>query len=71
MHQYHDVTFLGPKSGRAQYGNSQKGEEDEKGKRGRENGKSERGYWGNKVDPVVEKSSGSETSDYYHIIYLC
>ncbi len=71
MHERHDVTPLGPKSGRAQYGNSQRGREDRKGKRGGENGKGERGHGGNKVGPVVEKSSGSEASDYYHIIYQC
>ncbi len=42
-----------------------------KSKRGGENRKGERGHWGNKVDPVIEKSSGSEASDYYHIIYQC
>ncbi len=71
MHERHDVASLGPKSGRAQYGNSQRGGEDGKGKKGGENGKGERGHRGNKVDPVVEKSSGSEASDYYHIIYQC
>ncbi len=71
MHERHDVTPLGPNSGRAQYRNSQRGVENGKGKRGRENGKAERGHWGNKIDTVVEKSSGSEASKYYHIIYQC
>ncbi len=39
VHQCHDVVSLGPKSKRAQYANSQKGGEDRKGKRGRENRK--------------------------------
>ncbi len=69
VHQCHDVAPLGPKSGRAQYGNSQRGGEDGKSKRGGENGKSERGHRGTKVDPLVEESSGFEASDYYHIIY--
>ncbi len=63
VHERHDVALLGPKSGRSQYGNSQRGGEDGKGKRGGENGKVERGHRGNKVDPVVEESSGSEESD--------
>ncbi len=72
VHQCHDVVSLGSGSERAQYGNSQRGGEDGKGKRGGKNGKGERGggvYWGNKVDLVVEESSGSEANDYYHIIY--
>ncbi len=69
VHERHDVAPLSPKSGRAQYGNSQRGGEDRKGKKGGENKKGERDHWGNKVDLVVEESSGSEASDYYHIIY--
>ncbi len=69
MHQHHDVLPLGPKSGRAQYENSQRGGEDGKGKRGGENGKGERGHRGNKVDTAVEESNGPKASDYYHIIY--
>ncbi len=69
MHEYHDVVPLGPKSRRVQYGNNQRGEEDGKSKRGKENRKGEKGHWGNKVDLVVEESSGSEASDYYYIIY--
>ncbi len=71
MHQQHDFTPLAPKSGKAQYENSQRGGRNGKGKRRGENGKGERGYWGNKVDLVVEESSGSKASDYYHIIYEC
>ncbi len=71
VHECHDIAPLNPKSGRAQYENSQRGGEDGKGKRGGENRKGERGHRGNKVDPVVEESSGSEASDYYHIIYQC
>ncbi len=72
VHQRHDIAPLSPKGKRAQYGNSQRDEEDKKCKKGWENGKSERGrrgHWMNKVDQVVEESGGSETSDYYHIIY--
>ncbi len=74
VHQRHDVTPLGPRSKRAQYGNGQRDGEDGKGKRGGENRKGKRGrggYWRNKVDPLVEESSGSEASNYYHIIYRC
>ncbi len=69
VHERHDVTPLGPKNRRAQYGNSQKGGEDGKGTKGGENGRGERDHRGNKVDPMIEESSGSEASDYYHIIY--
>ncbi len=69
VYQRHDVAPFSPKSGRAQYGNSQRGGEDGKGKRGRENEKGERGHRRNKVDLVVEESSGFKASDYYHIIY--
>ncbi len=62
MHQRHDIAPFGPKGGKAQYGNSQKGGENGKGERDK------RGHRGNKVDPVVEKSSSSEVSDYYLII---
>ena len=68
------VALLGPKSGRAQYGDGQRGGEDRKDKRSRENRRDERdggGHWGNKVNLVVEESSSSETSIYYHIIYWC
>ncbi len=74
MYQRYDVSPLGPKSGRAHYGNSQRSGKNGKGKRGGENGKGERsarGHWGNKVDPVVEECSGFEASNYYHIIYKC
>ncbi len=71
VHQYYDVIPLGSKSGRAQYGNSQRGGENEKGKRGGENGKGEKGHRRNKLDLLVEENSGSEISDYYHIIYQC
>ena len=74
VYKYHDVAPLGCKSGRAQYEEGQKGGEDEKDKKDGENGKSERGggrYRGNKVNPIVKESSGSEASVYYHIIYQC
>ncbi len=44
VHEHHDIASLGPKSRRAQYGNSQTGGKDMKGKRDRENGKDERGH---------------------------
>ena len=72
MYQRYNIALFGSKSERAQYGNGQKGKEDGKNKRDGENGKDERGggdHQGNKVDPMVEKSSGFEASDYYHIIY--
>ncbi len=74
MHQHHDVALLGLKKKRAQYGNNQRGRKDGKSKRDRESRKGERnkgGHQENMVDLVVEESSGSETSDYYHIIYQC
>ncbi len=74
MHQRHDVAPFGPRSRRAQYRNGQRDGKDRKGKRGKENRKDERGgesHRGNKVDSVVEESSGSEASNYYHIIYRC
>lgn len=48
--------------------------EDGKSRRDGENvidEKDGRSHWGNKIDPVVEKNSGSETNVYYHIIYYC
>ena len=71
MYKCHDVAPLGPKSGRAQYGESQRSGEDEKDKRDRENGRGERdggGHRGNKVNLVVGESSGSKASIYHHII---
>ncbi len=44
MHERHDIAPLGLKSGRAQYGSSQRGGEDGKDKKGGENGKDERSY---------------------------
>ncbi len=72
MHYRYDVASLGPKSRRAQYGNSQRDREDGKGKKVGRNGKYEKGGRGhreNKVDTVIEENSSSEASDYYHIIY--
>ncbi len=74
MHQRYMVAPFSPRSWRAQYENGQMGRKDGKGKRGKKNGKGERGggdYQGNKVDLVVEESSGFEISDYHHIIYRC
>lgn len=74
VYKRHDVAPLGPKSGRAQYGEGQRGGEDGKDKRGGENGRGERGgggHRGNKVNPMVGESSGSEASVYHHIIYRC
>ena len=72
VYKRHDVAPLGPKSGRAQYGEGQRGGEDGKDKRGGENGRGERGGGGhrrNKVNPMVGESSGFEASVYHHIIY--
>ena len=72
VNKRHDVAPLGPKSGKAQYGEHQRGGEDGKDKKGGENGRGERGgggHRGNKVNPMVEKSSSSKTSVYHHIIY--
>ena len=81
VHQYHDVTTLGVKSGRAQYEKGQQDGEDGKGKMGgedgkgkmggedRENKRSRVGYWGNKINLVVRENSSSEASIYHHIIY--
>lgn len=63
MHQTHNVKLLGPKIGRAQYGNSQWNREDGKDKKSEENRKDERderSHWRNKVDPMVEKNNSSE-----------
>lgn len=59
-------------SGITQNENCQRGWKDEKGKRDKKNGKSDKGrgdYWEKKIDLVVKKSSDSETSNYYYIIY--
>ena len=72
VYKCHNVAPLGPKSRKALYGEGQRGEEDKKDKRGRENGKDERvgrGHHRNKVNPMVGESSGSEASVYHHIIY--
>ena len=74
VYKRHDVAPLGPKSGRAQYGEGQRGGEDGKDKRGGENGRGERGgegHRGNKVNPMGGEGSGSEASVYHHIIYRC
>ena len=74
MYKRHDIAPLDPRSGRAQYGEGQRGGEDGKDKRGGENGRGEMGgggHCGNKVNPMVEESSGSEASIYHHIIYQC
>lgn len=73
MYKCHDITPLGPKGGRTQFGEGQKGRKDEKNIRGGENGRDKRreeGYRGNKVNPMVGKSSGSKATIYYFIIYL-
>lgn len=38
-------------------------EENEKGE------KNKKGYWENKINPIVAKIGNFEASDYYHIIY--
>lgn len=71
VYKYRDIVSLGPKSERAQYKERQRDREDGKNKRNRENerGKrSEEGHRGNKLNTLVGKSSGSETSVYHHII---
>ena len=70
VYKCHDVASLGPKSGRAQYEKGQRGKEDGKGKRDRENRRNERGgggHCGNKVNLVVGENSGSKASVYHHI----
>ncbi len=71
VHNYHDITLFGSKSGKAQYENSQKSGEDGKDRRGRENRKDKRDHQENKVDLLIEESSNFEASKYYHIIYQC
>ena len=74
MYKCHNVAPFGLKNGRAQYGESQRGRKNGKDKRGGKNRKgkrSEGGYCGNKVNPIVGESNGSEASVYYHIIYRC
>ena len=71
VYKRHDITPLGPRSGRTQYGEGLKGGEDGKDKRGRENRRGERGggaHCGNKVNPIVGESSGPQASFYHHII---
>ena len=71
VYKCHDVAPLSPKSGRAQYGEDQRGGEDGKDKRGGENGRGKRGgggHRGNKENPMVGESSGFEASVYHHII---
>lgn len=73
-YKYYDVTPLGFKSGRLQYGKGQRGREDRKDKRSGENEGSERGrgsHWQNKVNPMVREISGAEASAYHHIIDQC
>lgn len=72
VHQRHYVALFCLKNRRAQYENSQKSRKNGKNKKDGENEKSERGrksLCGNKVDPMVEKNSDLQASDYYYIIY--
>ncbi len=74
VHQHYDVAPLGSRSERVQYRSGSSDGEDGKGKKGGKNQKGERGrgdYQRNKIDPIVEESSGFEVSNYYHIIYWC
>ena len=74
VNKRHDIAPLGPKSGRAQYGEGQKSGEDGKDKTGGENRRGERGgrgYRRNEVNPMVGESSVSEARVYHHIIYQC
>lgn len=67
----YDIAPLGSKSERVQYREDQRGREDGKDKRGRENEGYERGgggHWGKKVNPLIGETSGFEASIYYHII---
>lgn len=72
MYKCRNVTPLGPKSRRAQYGEGQRGGKDRKNKRNGKNGRREKSrgdYCGNKVNPMVRESSSSETSVHHHKIY--
>ena len=74
VYERYYVASLGLKSGRAQYEEGQRSREDAKNKKNRENRSGKKGgggYRGNKINPVVRKSNGSEASVYYHIIYWC
>lgn len=74
LYQCRDMISFGSKSRRAQYGGDQKNRKDEKNKRNTENEKGERrrkNHRGNKVNLMVEKSSGSKIGVHYHIIYWC
>ena len=72
VYQRYNVTTLGAKTGRAQYGKCQRGGEDKKGKRDRKDREDKRNgeyHWGNKKHLVVRENSSSEASVYHHIIY--
>ena len=72
MYKRHNILSLGPKSGRAQYGEGQRGGKNGKDKKGGENERSEKGrrdHCGNKVNLIVKKNSGFEASVYHHKIY--
>ena len=74
MYKHHNITPLGSKSGRAQYGEGQKGGEDKKDKRVGKNRKGERGggdYRENKVNLMIRESSSFKATVYHHIIYCC
>lgn len=66
------MIYLGLKSGRI-YKMIQRDRNNIKSKKYRENKKSEKGgegYWENKIDTMMGKSSNYKTCVYYHIIYL-
>lgn len=72
VYKPYDVTAFSPKNGRAKYEKSQRDREDRKDKKDGENKKSERdrgGHRGNKVNLVVEESSGFKANVYYHKLY--
>ena len=74
VYKRHDVVPFGPKSGRAQYGEDYWGGENGKDKRGGKNGRGEKvggDHCGNKINPMVEESSGFKVSVYHHKIYQC
>ena len=74
VYKRHNIASFSLKSGRTQYKEGQKGRKNGKDKKDRKNGKDEKGggdHYGNKVNPLVGKSSGFEASVYHHIIFQC
>ena len=72
MHQPYDILTFDSKYVKAKFRKSQHDGEDGKGiKSGedREDKRSRENYWGNKVNLVLKKNTGSEVGIYYYIIY--